>query len=108
MPIGQADQQEHQVGVDLATVSGSSPVRGASTSPAWGPEPVTTVPTYSTVQATTNVARASQATGSGHRRPRWLVLLVDPSQKDDRDRDHRQRQQEVQRDDPRVEVGQHA
>jgi len=45
------------------TWSGSRPLRSVSTSPAWGPEPVTTVPTYRTAQAAANVAQASATVG---------------------------------------------
>ena len=86
---------------------GSRPLRGAWASPACGPLPVTTVPTYSTTQPTTNTARVSHTTPAGHDRDRRAVALADPADQHDREADHRQRDQQVEGDDPRVEVGEH-
>ncbi len=85
--------------------SGSSPLRGASASPACGPEPVTTVPRASTTQAAAYVAQASTVSRGG-REPRghWVV---DPPHVEHREADDPHREQQVERDHPRVQVGEH-
>ena len=109
---GQPDQHHHQRRRAVApSTTTSRPVRCTLPleflSPACGPLPVTTVPTTSTA-AVDRDGRPRPAAA-----PRRCAGAPAPASarsrhhSSERHRDDRHRQQEVQRDQPRVEVGQH-
>ena len=85
-PDGEADQQEDQVGVELAELQRVEPVARRVASPACGPEPVTTVPSVEhQPRSTANVGQAS-----AHDRPRahgGRRRVVEPVQEQHREPD---------------------
>ena len=108
-PTRQADEQEHQVGVELAELAaGRARCAAASASPACGPEPVTTVPSVEhQPRPTPNVAQASatrSATDVGGRAGGWSSREQEAAPRAPMiASEHEQ----VERHDPRVQVGQH-
>ena len=83
---------------------GSSPLRWAFASPAWGPQPVTAVPDEHGGRRR-RTPSASAANGRPtQRRARRLVAGAETAAVAT---DHRQGQQEVERHDPGVQVGEH-
>ena len=86
---------------------GRGPLRFASSSPAWGPLPVTITPIVMTAGAGCRQDPHQLSDGPGHQVFRWGVAFGGALPQRVRESDQHHRQQEVHADDPRVEVGQH-